>query len=145
MREKDAILMKGELLKAHLPALQRTLPRGAERVLLNDGTGNSHTVELDPQLGPLENMNAFFKRYKKLKHREDHIGGNLSNQRERLQALGSFGEALAAAGLPDLRRGISEVVSLAEKSRLGKAFIGTLLSPSRSYWCFSFSFSVSML
>jgi predicted ribosome quality control (RQC) complex YloA/Tae2 family protein len=130
-REKDAILMKGELLKAHLPALKRTLPRGAERVLLNDGTGNSRTVELDPQLGPLENMNAFFKRYKKLRHREDHIGGNLSNQRERLQALGSFGEALAAAGLPDLRRGISEVVSLAEKSRLGKAFIGTLLSPSR--------------
>ncbi len=51
----------GELLLIY----QRRVERGADRVTVPDHGGDPRTIELDPALTPVENAQAYFRRYRK--------------------------------------------------------------------------------
>jgi predicted ribosome quality control (RQC) complex YloA/Tae2 family protein len=91
-------------------------------VMITDSGGKSVEIDLDPRLSPLENMNAFFKRYRKLKSRERYIEDNVRRQEGKLSALADYERALAQDGLPDIRRSPSEALSLLDVERTGKGF-----------------------
>jgi len=74
--DKDKYRKIGELIKYNLSQL----PRGASSAVLVDFNGEKVTIELNPGLNPGENMNAYFKKYKKLKK-----GGEIIDEKIRLQ------------------------------------------------------------
>ncbi|MGE0713766.1 MAG: NFACT RNA binding domain-containing protein [Planctomycetota bacterium] len=70
--EADRLEAEGDLLKQHLGALKR----GASQVTLTDystGEARELTLSLDPTLEPLENMQARYKRAKKLRRGEGNV------------------------------------------------------------------------
>ncbi|MGE4607412.1 MAG: NFACT RNA binding domain-containing protein [Myxococcota bacterium] len=61
-REASRLARDGELLKTALPQIKR----GDTQVTVSDfETGEPVSIELDPKLGPAENLNRLFKRYHK--------------------------------------------------------------------------------
>jgi predicted ribosome quality control (RQC) complex YloA/Tae2 family protein len=81
--DKDRYRTCGELLKYNLSSVRR----GQRSVILEGFHGESVTVELDPLLGPQENMNRYFQRYRKLKRREKVIDRKIDFEQRRLGAL----------------------------------------------------------
>jgi predicted ribosome quality control (RQC) complex YloA/Tae2 family protein len=126
--EKDAVRKKGELIKTRLQDLRK----GARSAVLADAEGAQIEVDLDPALSPLENMNALFKRYRKLKNRERYIDANIRRQEEKRDALAEFDRALDARGLPDVRRSFTETLLLLDDERAGKEIREALASPGLS-------------
>lgn len=62
IENSEAIRHRGELLKYNLSKVRK----GATSVTLGDFDGNDVEIVLDPACSPVENMNRYFKRYKKL-------------------------------------------------------------------------------
>ena len=88
----------GELLKAHLHQVRR---RATELQVEDPGSGETVTIPLDPALGPGENLEAIFRRYRKELKRATRAGAEAPAVRERLErtrALAAELERLVESG-----------------------------------------------
>jgi predicted ribosome quality control (RQC) complex YloA/Tae2 family protein len=83
---KEQYRQYGEMLKYNMDSISR----GEAVVFLTDFSGENTRVELDPRLGPRENMEAYFKKYKKMKRREAVIDKNISAQQEKLAGISAL-------------------------------------------------------
>ena len=84
----------GELLKSSLGEVKA----GASEVGLRDyETGEEVVIPLDPKLDARQNLEAIFKRYKKLLRRLSRAGGQVDSARETLEKWAGFESALAVA------------------------------------------------
>jgi predicted ribosome quality control (RQC) complex YloA/Tae2 family protein len=81
----------GELLKAHLHQVRR---RATELQVEDPGSGEIVTVPLDPALGPGENLEAIFRRYRKELKRATRAGAEAPAVRERLEHTRSLAAEL---------------------------------------------------
>lgn len=84
----------GELLKS---SLGRVSPGASEVSLLDYETGEEVVVPLDPKLDARQNLEAIFKRYKKLLRRLSRAGGQVDSVRETLDKWKRLESALAEA------------------------------------------------
>lgn len=86
---------QGEALKAHLGAV----PAGVSRLRLPDPTAPGQTLEvpLDPEQSPKENMEALFRRYRKLRTRGEHLSQDLARLEDEEREVQALGRRLAAA------------------------------------------------
>jgi len=105
--QSDLLQLKGELLKANLDVLQKgqrkvDLPNTLQEPGTAGPEGGTVAVELDPTLSPLENMQRYFKRARKLRKGREFIEGRLEETRE------------AVAGLQRLRERIDKAETYAE-------------------------------
>ncbi len=104
VQDKERYRRWGELLKYNLSSIHR----GQRSVTLSGFNGGSVTVELDPLLGPQENMNRYFQRYRKLKRREEVIDRKIDFEQRRLGALDALmdhvqkGDAISMKDPPSL-------------------------------------------
>jgi len=104
VQDKDRYRKWGELLKYNLGSIRR----GQRSATLSGFNSESVTVELDPLLGPQENMNRYFQRYQKLKRREAVIDRKIDFEQRRLGALDALmdhvqkGDALSMKDPPSL-------------------------------------------
>jgi predicted ribosome quality control (RQC) complex YloA/Tae2 family protein len=102
VRDKDRYRLQGELLKYNLSRV----PRGEQSITLTGFDGEAFTVELDPMLGPRENMDRYFQHYRKLKRREEFIDQKIVFEEKRLGALDELmdlvrkGEAISITRSP---------------------------------------------
>ena len=102
VRDKDRYRLRGELLKYNLSRV----PKGERSVTLTGFDGEAVTVELDPMLGPRENMDRCFQHYRKLKRREEVIDQKIVFEEKRLGSLDELmdlvrkGEALSISRSP---------------------------------------------
>lgn len=102
VQDKDRYRLQGELLKYNLSRV----PRGEQSITLTGFDGEAFTVELDPMLGPRENMDRYFQHYRKLKRREEFIDQKIVFEEKRLGALDELmdlvrkGEAISITRSP---------------------------------------------
>ena len=101
----------GESLKAGLHLVRP----GQASAVLPDALepDRTRTIVLDPQLAPSENMAAIFRRYRKLRSREQHLAGDLESLREEL------------AELERLRQEVQSAADLAQLEALRETVLGT--------------------
>ncbi|MEN8181049.1 MAG: NFACT RNA binding domain-containing protein [Myxococcota bacterium] len=88
----------GELLKANLHRVKR---RDPELQVAEPGSGKPRTIPLDPALGPGENLEAIFRRYRKELKRAKRAGveaPEVRGQLTRMRGLADELEGLAEAG-----------------------------------------------
>ncbi len=98
----NALREAGELLLAY----QRQVKRGAREVTLPDYEGVPRTIELDPTLTPVENAQAYFRRYRKAHRAAEKIPARI----ETFTADKAYLEQLAAdLALAESRPEIDEV------------------------------------
>jgi len=93
----------GDLLKQNLQALRR----GQARAELTEWTAEGPrpvTVALDPALSPQENLERFYRRYRRIAESAAQVEARVAAVRERLLALAPLLEALDRAGLAELPR-----------------------------------------
>jgi len=83
VERKEEIKQKGELLKYNL----EKIPRGVSLFQIENFTGSSMKIELDPELSPLENMEKYFKRYRKLKRKQEWVYKRIDHQIKKLNIL----------------------------------------------------------
>jgi|GEM_PF-1617471 len=83
VRDKEQYKLMGELLKYNLSRVKR----GDRSVSLTGFDGKPMHVDLDPMLGPRENMNRYFQQYRKLKRREEVIDRKIGFEEKRTAAL----------------------------------------------------------
>ena len=98
--QSDLIQLKGELLKVNLASVQR----GQESVELPHAGEHGEemiVVELDPKMSPLENMQRYFRRARKLRSGRDIIGKRLEETREELALLAGLRKQLDEAAEPE--------------------------------------------
>jgi len=103
----DELARKGEMLKANLGLLRRGM---ASIEVLDSDAGKATEIELDPTLMPLENMQRYFKRARKLRAGRDRIKERLDDTRSELAALADLRSRLARAADPDELRTIGEAL-----------------------------------
>lgn len=91
----DLLLRQGEALKTAL----RAVAPGSAEVRLPDphNPGSELAVPLDPDLSAADNMEALFRRYRKLRARRSRLGGEIAALREELAALEALEDALGNA------------------------------------------------
>ena len=97
--QSDLIQLKGELLKANLAAVQRG-QESAELPYATERGEETITVELDPKLSPLENMQHFFKRARKLRDGRTIISKRLGETRSEVAWLAKLRTRLDQAAEP---------------------------------------------
>jgi predicted ribosome quality control (RQC) complex YloA/Tae2 family protein len=100
VKDKERFREMGELLKYSLNDIRR----GDSSACLTGFDGNPVTVDLDPVLGPLENMNRYFQRYKKLKRREAVIGNKIAYEERRLAMLDELIEKVGSGNALSISR-----------------------------------------
>lgn len=108
----EDLLERGELLKASLHLLRR----GMASVELEDffrGGGRTVRVELDPELGPRENMERYFRRYRKLLRARPALERRIADLEEDLRRLREAeGRAERARTLEDLEAALESASGL---------------------------------
>jgi predicted ribosome quality control (RQC) complex YloA/Tae2 family protein len=83
----------GELLLT----FQGQIERGAVEATLPDHTGNPRTISLDPKLTPVENAQAYFRRYRKATRAAEEVEGHLEEVRPDLVYVEQLSADLALA------------------------------------------------
>jgi predicted ribosome quality control (RQC) complex YloA/Tae2 family protein len=83
----------GELLLT----FQGQIERGAVEVTLPDHTGNPRTIALDPKLTPVENAQAYFRRYRKATRAAEEVENHLAEVRPDLIYVEQLSADLALA------------------------------------------------
>lgn len=92
----DGLRRCGELLKIALPTVQK----GDRRVVVQDffePNAPEVTVELDPTIGPEQNAERYFKRYKKLKAARERLAERIRKADEELARLDELAPGVDAA------------------------------------------------
>lgn len=95
-KQADALRHRGELLKAELHRVRR----GMREIAVTDYALEppaAEVIELDPTLGPAENLKKIFNRYRKLVRGTETITEQLARAEDEVGDLGSILEALAGA------------------------------------------------
>jgi len=82
----EKIKEKGDLLMAHLGEIEK----GVSEVQLTGPDGQTRSISLDPRLSPVENAQAFYNRYKKLKRGVDKITTRVHELESELEELMSI-------------------------------------------------------
>jgi len=80
---KEELRRKGELLKYNLGKISP----GNSSCELEDFTGGNIKIELDPGISIRENMERYFKKYRKLKKKERWIYRRIEEQEKKLELL----------------------------------------------------------
>ncbi len=120
---KEELKQKGELLKYNLSLV----PRGVKSVMLADYNGKEIEVGLDPRLDPVENMNFYFQKYKKLKRKASIIDQRIEHQKQKLQSLRDIGtEIRNRAEVADLRYSAATLLDSINTALLGQGFFQRL-------------------
>jgi predicted ribosome quality control (RQC) complex YloA/Tae2 family protein len=99
----DADRRAADLLKQSL----RTVRRGERRVTLTEWTEEGSrpvTLDLDPALGPLENMERYYRRYRRIVDSAARVATRAAEVRERLGRAEALLAELEAADLVALQR-----------------------------------------
>ena len=102
VRDKERYRLMGELLKYNLSRVSR----GDRSAALTGFDGKPMHVDLDPMLGPRENMDRYFQQYRKLKRREEFIDRKIGFEEKRTAALDELmelvcrGEAISVTRSP---------------------------------------------
>jgi predicted ribosome quality control (RQC) complex YloA/Tae2 family protein len=117
-KEKERYKRWGELLKYNLDGVKR----GALSVTLQDFAGNDVEIRLDPKRSPAQNMEQFFKRYRKLKRREDGSQKRIKTVAEKLIHLQQLKERIAGEELVGLQISPSNLFEAPEVGLLGREF-----------------------
>jgi len=116
MAQKDKYKLFGELIKYNLASV----PKGKSAVLLRDFEGREVRVALNPALDPKENMSAYFRKYRKLKKREEIIGERIAEQERKLGMVKSLMDELERPGRIDLRQPAGTILGSIEDGALGR-------------------------
>ncbi|MGQ9592749.1 MAG: NFACT family protein, partial [Planctomycetota bacterium] len=82
----EDLLQRGELLKASLHRLRRGMA-SAELEDFFRGGGETVRIDLDPELGPRENMERYFRRYRKLARARPALERRIADLEEDLRRL----------------------------------------------------------
>jgi predicted ribosome quality control (RQC) complex YloA/Tae2 family protein len=126
--EKESLRQKGDLLKYNLSLV----PRGVKSVMLTDYNGKETKVDLDPRLDPIENMNFYFQKYKKLKRKAFIIDQRIEHQKQKLHAIRNIDtEVRNRDEVADLRYSESTLLDSIDIALLGQSFLQRLKSAYR--------------
>ncbi len=102
-RDSERLRHEGELLLTHLSSVQK----GMSEITVEDFDGTLKTIPLDPALGPSENAQQKFERYKKLKRAQEKLAARLEELRQELEYLEnvetSLEHAASEAELAEIR------------------------------------------
>lgn len=84
-KNMDSIRMKGDLLAANVNKLNK----GDKEIILKDFYNNNNDIKisLDSRKNPWENVDSYYKRYKKIKNSIDFAKDDLPNQKDLLAYL----------------------------------------------------------
>ena len=108
-QEAESVRKKGELLKIAFPHLRRGDDHVSVPDFFSEGAPEV-TIELEPTMGPQANMDAYFKRYRKLKKSLAQVESRLATTRREIAVF----EALASrAGAAD---NMDEIEALKEEA-----------------------------
>ena len=91
--QADAFLARGQAILAHLPQLRRGMTEAKLLVPTSSGAMDE-IVELDPALGPIENAQRYFVRYRKGQRAREIIARRLDQSRELLDWLSGVSDEL---------------------------------------------------
>ncbi len=83
VKHKEEIKTTGELLKYNLNKIKR----GMTSIILEDFLNNKIFIKLDPSLSPVENMNRYFKKYKKLSAKEKTLEERINMIKNQLDSI----------------------------------------------------------
>lgn len=96
MIDSEIYKKKGELIKAHLWEI-RTGTREVDLIDYSDINHPKISVQLKPDISPIENANIYFKRYKKLQQNQGIIEKQLQETNRLWQQLKEFQSALSTS------------------------------------------------
>lgn len=91
--EVERLREAGELLLAY----QWQVARGAGEVTVPDAEGQPQTISLDPTLSPVENAQAYFRRYEKAKHAAEEVPARRDEVEAQMAYLDQLATDLALA------------------------------------------------
>ena len=120
--EKERFKKIGELMKYNLAMI----PKGGVYCTLTDFDGLEMNVELDPALSQKENMDAYFKKYRKLKKREEVIEDRLAVQKRKLGLVERLIEKVQKDASTDLAHAPAGLIDSLGTVSLGKRFLNRL-------------------
>ncbi len=118
INRKDQYRELGDLIKYNLGLI----PKGKSSVLVLDFNGDEIKVDLDPKLSPHENMDLYFKRYKKLKRKEKGFTQKVEYERERLKLLLEFKNEVTKGSLIGLDVPPHSSLNAYDLSFIGRGF-----------------------
>jgi predicted ribosome quality control (RQC) complex YloA/Tae2 family protein len=124
VEKKDRYRLFGELLKYNLNSIER----GAEKVILKNFNGNEVEIALDARLSPVQNMELYFRRYRKLVRKEKLLEERIEAQNQRLEHLGRLHDKIIDGGLVGLQRPLGLLLEEKEFQTLGNALREKLMS-----------------
>lgn len=105
----EAFKIKAELLLANIYQLEK----GLESVkVTNYYTGEPLVIDLDPRLGPKENISAYYKKYHKLKDSKSHLLHQLNQAEAEIEYLETTLVSIETAGGEEDLTAIAEELSL---------------------------------
>lgn len=96
--DPDEARRQGELLKG---ALHDVRPGAASVRARDPGTGGEVEIALDPALGPAENLERCFTRYRKAKRRSERLAGEIAGLEARAAEVAAVQDELRAAAASD--------------------------------------------
>jgi len=97
----------GELLKYNL----KNIERGMSHIILKDFLGNEVEIQLNPEQSPVENMESFFKKYKKLTNKEEVLRRRICEIENRTDNLKNLILKLEKLEIQLFPKKIEEIVS----------------------------------
>lgn len=109
-RGADELRKKGELLKIALPQMKKAGESVTVKDFFQEGQPEVE-IELDPTLTPQENIQAYFKRYKKLKRAADTLEKRLENTEKLIDLFEDLRDRLDESSTTE------EIESLKDRAR----------------------------
>ena len=123
VEEAERFRRTGELLKYNLPNLKDE--RKPSVKVFDFSSGEEMTIEVDPKLSLKENVDRFFRLYRKLKRKAEVQGESTARIRERLSRIDQALKRIEEEGLP------KELEAKAEKRKEAKQLKSYRLSSGR--------------
>ena len=115
-RDREQYKLSGELLKYNLSRVKR----GDVSVSLTGFDGKSTHVDLDPMLGPRENMDRYFQQYRKLKRREEVIDQKIDFEKKRSAKLDELLDLVHSGEAISINRSPLQFVKSIDPDLLGR-------------------------
>ncbi len=108
----EKIKEQGDLIKAHFHLVKRGMD-SIEVANIFSSDGETLSIALDPSLEPAQNLEAIYKRYRKMTRSVPHLDKMLARYGDRLDALGRLEEGIEqAASLEELEPFGEELIAL---------------------------------
>jgi predicted ribosome quality control (RQC) complex YloA/Tae2 family protein len=115
-RERERFRLMGELLKYNLSRVKK----GDRSVTLTGFDGRATQIDLDPTLGPRENMDRCFQQYGKLKRRAEFIEQKVAFEKARSAALEKLMAAVRSGEVVSITRSPLKFVESMDSDLLGR-------------------------